>query len=338
MIGTLAGRVENSSNNRILEQPIAALQSLIQHLGLDKINNKKIRRFAVNMAVALAFLSGMDQKADAQTTLGCVITNSNTTNVNIREAPGTNNPIEGTLMPTDVAQYQFSDDGWHLIENGTTTGWVWGDITQIVNCEQAEQMIEGLNDNSGVVLTPREYPADNIILFGDQDVLTDEQVLELNRVIDERTGNNRTYTCDLDKPRLIIFATLKQMYQLQNQLGRMSFHSFTGYVDYDGTTLRPNNGYCNSNTYNAAVVNTDQVFSWRSAEFTTTYAAAHEISHLYNTYDGVRSVAQNSQLELGNAYYHGLVAGTASEGRCSTYTNEGTAEYCNELETVFEEQ
>lgn len=338
MSESLTGALEVNPNSKFLENPIAAVQSLIKNLGLDKITNKKLRRFVVNAAVALSFLSAMPQKADAQTVLDCVITNSNTTNVNIREAPGTNNPIEGSLLPTDVAQYQFSDDGWHLIENGTTTGWVWGDITKLVNCEEAEHMIEGINDNSGVVLTPREYPEDNIIIFGDQDVLTNEQVLELNRLIDERTGNNRTYTCDLDKPRLIIFANLKQMYQLQRQFERMGFHSFAGYIDYDGTTLWPNNGYCNSNTYNAAVVNVEQVFRWRSEEYTTTYATAHEVSHLYNTYDGVRAVPSNSGLELGNAYYNGLVAGEASEGRCSTYTNEGTAEYCNELEQVFEEQ
>jgi len=305
---------------------------------LDRINNKKIKRFVVNMAVALAFLAGSDHKVDAQTTFGCVITNSNTTNVNIRAEPSINSRIEGSLSPEDVAEYEISDDGWHQIENGATKGWVWGDITQLVDCEHAEQMIEGLNDNSGVVLEPREYLEDNLIIFGHQDVLTDEQVLELNTLIDEMTGDNRTRTCDINKPRLIIFATLRQMYQLQRQLGRMEFHSFSGLVDYDGTTLSANNGYCSRNSHNAAVINIDQIPRFRNRRYVISNATVHEISHLYNTRDGARVIPQNTGLDLNNAYYYGTVAGTASDGRCSTYTTEDTVEFCNELEEVFEEQ
>lgn len=166
----------NSNEFKHPKQQLAVIPNLIRQLGLDRIKNRKFRRFVVNTAVALSFLTAMPPKVDASG-FGCIVTNSNTTNVNIRDGAGTNYAIEGILTPTDVANYRYTQNGWHLIENGSTTGWVSEGITKIVNCNEAEQMIEGLNDNSGVELTPREYPDDNLIIFGEQEVLTDEQVL-----------------------------------------------------------------------------------------------------------------------------------------------------------------
>lgn len=118
----------------------------------------------------------------------------------------------------------------------------------------------------------------------------------------------------------------------------MDYHSFAGLVDFDGTVLSRNNGYCNNNSYNAAVINIEQTYGWRGRDYTMANVSAHEISHLYNTYDGRRQIPLDAGLELGNAYFHGNVAGDAIEDNCELYVNEGTVSFCYELSDILQEQ
>jgi len=328
----------NSLESSYQPSLIENLTYYARRLGIDKIKNRKIKRLVVNTFIALSFLSTNSPKVLAQDGGNCIVTNSNNIGVNIRNGAGIDNAIVGSLSPDEVAQYSFSQHGWNFIAEGDVTGWVSQDLTSIKNCNTAHEMIEGLNDNSGVVLPFREYPQDNVMIFGTQDVLTDEQILELHRFLGEKTGSPYYGDCEQTRPVLIIFVNVKQLHQLQRGgLGRLDFHSFQGIVDFDGTTLTATN-YCSSNSNTAAVINVEEAFPFQSLYETTVNVTAHEISHVWQAVDEQdRRVYQNDPLQLNGAYYIGEVARAASQDRCLFFTNQDTINFCNELGEIVRE-
>lgn len=314
------------------------LSQIVNDLGINLIPSKKIRKFILNAVVALSFLTG-GNSSSAQG-LSCVITRTNSTGVNIRSDSSLNGSILGSLSPQELADYNYSQHGWHLIEDEDgVQGWVFADLTAIKECDIARQIIEGSNDNSGVDLPFREYPEENLIIFGTPQYLTDEQIIELRRILRERINRYPANHCETTKPELIIFANTYQINQLQRQVSRTAYHSFSGVVDFDGTKLTASNGYCNNNSYSAAVINIgENLVFYRNEQYSEGNVTAHEIAHLEGAGHGVdNTMAPNMELDTDNAYYHGNVAGEAITDRCHLFTNEETREYCDELNEVFEQ-
>lgn len=316
-------------------QTLNFISSIFSSLNISKVNNKKLKRLA--LAIITAFTIATENSPTVNADGGtCVVTATPNTNINIREGPGTNYPVIGTLTPYEYVDYEYTQNGWHLIEEDGNRGWVFEDISILRQCDTAQSIVEGMNNRNGIRLPFRDYG--NILIFGDENVLTDQQTLDLFNLIQSYTNTNLEDQCSTRLPLIIVYGNIRDMYTLVPQIGR-NIHSVAGSVNFDGESLWPTT-YCEGNTHPMAFINIETSLSYFfiTPEEAALIAAPHELSHVLGSEHFATNISTDTEVEVMNAYWWGNMGHLAFLRNCRILSNPESQEVCNEIQEIYEEQ
>lgn len=311
------------------------ISSIFSGLNISKISNKKLKRLALAIITAFTIATESPQNISAQSGT-CVVTATPDTNINIREGPGTNYPVIGTLTPYEYVNYEYTQHGWHLIEEEGNRGWVFEDISILRQCDTAQSIVEGMNNRNGVSLPFRDYG--NILVFGDENVLTDQQTLNLFSLIQSYTNTEIKDQCSTRLPLIIVYGSIRDMYTLVPQIGR-NIHSVAGSVNFDGETLWPTT-YCGGNTHPMAFINIETSLSYFfiTPEEAALIAAPHELSHVLGSKHFDTNTPTDTEIEAMNAYWWGNMGHLAFLRNCRILSNPESQEVCTQIQQIYEEQ